>query len=259
MGNEFPQILTEPVFASDVINGEQGEPLQGIYEQSETQEYKLGTMLVMPSLGQIFRYGKAGATLSKAQMAQCSAMDAELVDEAQATSYAGVTVGKYEITVDIDTAISLAEDELAGGFMVVNKVDGIGDVYRILASKVQSTDTLLDLLLRDPIRTAFAATTEITIAKNKYRDVLVYPTSVTGVAAGVTLRDVTDNYYAWFQTKGYAPLLADSSTTLAVGEPVGVGGSAGTCDTAVTVKAQWGHCVYPPTHSECAIIDLNLD
>ena len=260
MGNEFPQILTAPQFANDTIDGDQGEPLQGIYEQSATQNFKLGTKLVYPSLAQAFRYGQVGGSgLSKALMTQAVALDAKLVDEAQATSYAGVTVGKYEIIVDITTAITLAEDELAGARMVVSKVTGIGDVYDIIASKVQSTDTLLRLLLRDPIRTAFGATTEITIAKNQHNGVIVYPTSVTGVATGVPLIDMTTLYYGWFQTKGVAPVLADSSTSLALGEPVGVGASAGTCETAVTVKAQWGHCVYAPTHSECALIKLNLD
>lgn len=257
---ESPQVLTEPFFPNDTIDGDQGEPLQGIYEQSETQNFKLGTLLVYRQLGLAFRYGKVGGSgLSKALMTQAPALDAKLVDEAQATSFAGVTVGDTEIIVDITTGITSAEDDLAGARMVVNKVDGIGDVYNIIASKVQTSDVLLRLLLDSDIRTAFAATTEITIRKNPGNGVIVYPTSVTGVATGVPLIDMTTLFYGWFQTKGSTPILADSSTSLALGEPVGVGASAGTCDTAVTVKAQWGHCEYAPASSECAIIKLNLD
>jgi len=260
MGIEKPQLLTETYHANDTIDGSQGEPLQGIYEQSASQKYKLGTKLVYPQLNKIFRYGKVGGSgLSKALMTTSPAMDAHFVDEAQATSYVNAIVGAYEFLVDIATGSAVAEDALQDATMVVNKSDGIGDVYNIIANKIQSSDVLMRILLDSPIRTAWAAATEISIAINKYRGVLVAPTTVSGVPVGVPLIDMTTLYYGWFQSRGYAPILADSSTTLAVGEPVGIGSSAGTVETAVTVKQVWGHCVYPPTHSETAIIDLNLD
>lgn len=257
---ESPQVLTEPGFANDTIDGDQGEPRQDIYTQSATQNFRLGTKLVYPSLGQAFRYGRVGGSnLSKALMTQAVALDSALVDTPQDVGGTSVNVDDTEIMVDITTGITSAENDLAGARMVVNKVDGIGDAYDIIASKLQSSDILMRLLLRSPIRTAWSLTTEITIAKNQYNGVIVYPTSVTGVATGVPLIAMTTLYYGWFMTKGVCPILADSSTTLALGEPVGVGASAGTCETAVTVKAQWGHCVYAPTHSECALIKLNLD
>ena len=260
MGNEFPQILTEPIYANDTIDGSKGEPLQGIFEQSATQKFRLGTKLVFPSLDKVFRYGKVGGTgLSKALMTTSPAMDAHFVDEAQATSYGNATVGALEFLVDIATGSAVAEDALQDATMVVNKTDGIGDVYNIIANKLQSSDVLLRILLDSPIRTAWVAATEITIAINKHRGVIVAPTTVSGVPAGVPLIDMTTLYYGWFQTRGYTPILPDSSTTLAVGEPVGIGGTAGMVDTAVTVKQVWGFCVYPPTHSETAIIDLKLD
>lgn len=261
MGIEKPQVLTEPVHANDIIDGSQGEPLQGIFEQSASQKYKIGTKLVLPSMDKVFRYGKVGGSdLSKALMAQAPAMDAHIADEPQATSYGNAIVGAYEFLVDIATGSALAEDALQDATMVVNKTDGIGDVYNIIANKLQSSDLLLRILLETPIRTAWVAATEITIAINKHRGVIVAPTSVSGVPAGVPLIDMTKLYYGWFQTRGYTPILADSSVALAVGSLVGIGSSAGTAELWVTEKQIWGVCVFPPSdNSECAIIDLKLD
>lgn len=147
--------LTEPIFANDTLNGDQNEPHQGIYETSSTQEYACGTRLIYPRTGRVFRYARAGSVaLVKAYMTQSEGNEAKLVEELQSTSGANVEVGDREIVVDITTGITLVEDELVDGFLVVNKSTGIGDIYKIVANKVRSTDTLMDVLLDSDIRTA---------------------------------------------------------------------------------------------------------
>lgn len=256
---ESPQILTEPGFANDTIDGDQGEPRQDIYTQSATQNFAIGTLLKYPSLGTKFRYTKNGAVaLVKALMCQNAALDdTYLVDQIQTALTQ--SVGDNEILVLITTGVTLAEDALTDGIMLVNKSTGMGDAYTILASKVGSTDTELRVLLRSPLRTALAATSELTFVKHKNRDVIVYPTTVTGIAVGVPLIAVTINYYCWLQTGGPCPILCDSSSTVEEGEPVGVGATAGTCDTGVTVKERWGRAIYEADSSECALINLDLD
>lgn len=260
MGLEKPSLLTEPIFPKGIIWGDESEPLQGIYEQSVSQKYRLGTSLIYGSDGRKFRYAKnGGVALAKALMTQTRVLQTTyLVNQIQTGKTQ--TVGEYEITVLITTGITCAEDDLQDAFLLVNKATGMGDVYKILASKVGSTDTQLTLLLDSPIRTALdAVTSEITIVYNKYREVIIYPTSVTGRATGVPLIAVDISYYCWLQTGGCAPILADSTTALALGSEVGVGASNGTCDVRATTKDKWGTCARVPDNSECALIDLTLD
>lgn len=263
-GNEVKEFLDEPVYARPgIILGDTTEPLLGIYEESSAQQYALGTKLVYND-GREFRYAKNGAVaLVKAYMTQSEAVKTRLIDELQSTSGTSVIVGLYQITVDITTGITLAEDELADGLLLVNKATGIGDVYKIRASKVQSTDTLLDILLESPIRTAWAADTEITATQNKWRDVIVDPVAATNVPTGIPLIAVTANYYCWLQTKGYAPCYVDTSETLVVGEPAGYPATpnvAGACGPiGADTDAFWGNAVTIATAGEVAILDLALD
>ena len=256
--------LTEPIFANDTLNGDQNEPQQGIYETSSTQEYAAGTRLIYPRTGRVFRYGRAGSTaLAKAYMTQSEGNEAKLVEELQDTSGTSVEVGDIEICVDITTGITLVEDELTDGFLVVNKATGIGDIYKIRANKVRSTDTLMDVLLDSAIRTAWDATTEITILKNPFWDVVVMPTTAAERPAGVPLVAVTANYWCWLQTGGPCPMYVDSSANCVVGEPAGYPAAPGVAGAISAIGAdtdlQWGIPRYIATSGEVALIDLTLE
>jgi hypothetical protein len=256
--------LTEPIWPNDTLDGDQNEPFQGIYETSATQNYAAGTLLTYPRTRRKFRYGRAGSVaLAKAYMTQAEGNDANLVDELQSTSGTSVEVGDTEIVVDITTGITLVEDELTDGMLVVNKSTGIGDIYKIVASKVQSTDTLLTVQLESPIRTAWAATTEVTILKNPHWDVVVMPVTAAERPSGVPLVAVTANYWCWLQTGGPTPIYVDTGDTLVIGEPCGYPASPAVAGAVGPIGADtdlfWGIPRYVATAGEVAIVDLMLD
>jgi hypothetical protein len=257
--------LTPPSFPRGIIFGDTSEPLLSIYEESADQQYELGTKLVY-SDGRVFRYTKNGAVaLVKAKMSTAEAQTAAAVDEAQSTYGTSATVGQQEIDIDVTTGTTWTENAYAGGFLHVNDVTGEGDIYKIMANKINgSDDTLMRVLLESPIRTAWAATTEITLMKSPWRDVVVAPTSVAGVPVGVPLIAVTANYYHWGQTGGYCPMIVDASDTIVPGEPAGKPGTNGTTGAVGLVADDgtdvvYGFCVYEATGGEYALIDLKLD
>jgi hypothetical protein len=214
--------------------------------------------------GRVFRYARAGGVaLSKALMTQSEAQMSQLVEEAQGTSGTSVEVGDHEITVDVTTGSGLADNELAGGILVVNLSTGLGDAYHIIASELQSTDTLLNLLLDSPIRTAWAAGTEITIVKSPFWDVVVMPTTAAERPAGVPLIDVSINYWAWLQTGGPCPILRDTSAALVLGGPVGYPAAPGVAGAVGPIGAdtdlQWGVARTIAASGEAAIVDLTLE
>ena len=255
--------LSEPIFEKGILLGDINQPLQGIYEKSATQKYMPGTLLKYAD-GRKFRYARAGGTaLAKAYMTQAEGNESRLVEELQSTSGTSTAEGDQEIIVDITTGITLVEDELAGGWMVVNKATGIGDIYKVIANKVSTTDTLMRVLLDSPLRTALDATSELTFVKNAWWDVVVIPTTAAERPTGVPLIAVTANYWCWLQTGGPTPLYVDTGDTLVIGEPVGYPASpavAGACGPIGAHSDQeWGIARYIATAGEVAIVDLNLD
>lgn len=257
--------LTLPSYPQGVIFGDESQPRdQSIYEQSSTQKYELGTKLVF-SDGRVFRYARNGGTaLSKSLMTTSEALYGRAVEELQSTYGTSAEIGDVEIDIDVTTGGSWTDDEFAGGFMVVNKDTGIGDIYKILANAINSSDdTLMRVRLETPIRTALDATSELTLVKSPWREVDVMPVTAEGTPAGVPLIDVTANYFCWLQTGGYAPLIVDTSETLVKGGPCGypgtpnVAGAVG--DIEAVTDATWGIAVYIATEAEVAIVDLKLD
>ena len=262
---EKPIILTPPgPFAKGILFGDVEQPTQGIYEESATQKYALGTKLEY-SDGRIFRYAQNGAATGvKASMMQSIAVTSNIHTQAQATSYGNGTVGETEFVCDITTGSSLAENYLSEGYMVVNKTDGLGDIYKVLANKVDaSDDTLMRVLLDSPIRTALVAASELTFVANARYKVVAVPTTQVGPAVGVMMIAATINYFCWLQTGGTAPLVVDTSETVVIGNKVGYPATpnvAGACGPhGAQEDGIWGVCRYVAAAAEIALVELGLE
>lgn len=257
--------LTPPVFDKRRLLADTDQPKQGIYEESATQKHHVGTKLIYPD-GRVFRYAKNGAVaLSKSLMTCGATIQTQANNEAQATSGTSQEIGDLEVTVDVTTGGTWVENAYAEGFLYVNDGTGEGDIYKIVANKINaSDDTLLTVQLETPLRTAWAAGTEVTLVKSNWQDIVVLPTTATLPPAGVPLIDVTANYYCWVQTGGYCPIIVDASDTIVAGEPAGKPGTDGAAGTIGLVAndgtdAVWGIVVYESTAGEKALIDLKLE
>jgi len=257
--------LEVPSYPRVLINGALGEPKQGIYETSSTQEYEHGTKLTYPD-GRVFRYAENGAVaLTKGLMTTSEALYSRATNEAQSTYGTSASVGDVEIDVDVTTGGTWSDNAYAGGYVVVNDEDAEGDIYRILATEINSSDdTLLRVRLETPIRTAWAAATEITFVKAAWKDVVVMPTTAEGTSAGVPLVTIAVSYFGWLQTGGYCPMKVDDGDTIVKGEPAGKPGTHGVAGTVGLVANDgtdlvYGVTVYAAAAGETAIVDLKLD
>lgn len=253
--------LTPPVFSKRLILGDTEQPVQSIYETSSTQKHAIGTKLVYPD-GRVFRYARnGGVALSKALMCSGATLDSKCYTIAQTTYGPSQVAGDQEILMVVTTGGTWVENEYAEGFLVVNKVDGIGDIYKVVANKIRATDTLMDIQLETPLRTTLVATSELSLVKSCWRDVVVLPTTAEVSPAGIPLVDVAINYYSWLQTGGYAPCLVDDSATIVKGQVVGKPTTdPGAClAVAADTTFVWGVVVYVAAADEAAIIDLKLE
>jgi len=175
------------------------------------------------------------------------------------------TIGDKSFTINSALSTALAAGDLIDGYLLVEDAAGEGHMYII---KDHTTGTTPQIWLADAggIRTAWTtATTEITLTKNKYKDVIVFPTDPTGVCVGVNMVAVPANYFFWSQVRGPCPVLSAASTdTVVVGDPVTAGavtaGAVSLDDVAADGDVIIGYVMQAAaTTSDYCLIDLTIE
>ncbi|GAH44659.1 unnamed protein product [marine sediment metagenome] len=238
---------------------------QGIYEQKATQEADLGRFVDFQD-GRRFRYCKCNseAGITRGHMCSAAALDGNanlVIQTSMATQPAGET--EIEVLLSASVAAHLFRD----GFLTIETDAGAGAsdgyIYRIKDNTAGglTVATPCKLILSDPLQVALTANSTLSLTVNKYQDVVVTPTiGETASPIGVPLIDITESYYFWAQTRGYAALMADTTTAAAAGESVSIGAADGVCIKSTgTTEKTWGVCIQPAVTSTYATIDLMLE
>ena len=120
------------------------------------------------------------------------------------------SVGDKSLSVTLG-GTAATEDQYKDGYVYVNDGTGEGHIYKIrqhdaINSSAAGTINLYD---GDAIAVAFEDATIVGLAKNPYKDFIVYPTTSTGHAVGVAATDFDDDDFGWLQTWGPAAVLCD--------------------------------------------------
>ena len=171
-------------------------PIQQIQEESEVQNYDIGTRLV--DADRVFRYCKAGTAITKPMMSgHCGNLPTECNTHAVAS-----LKGTYEVTIlDTTAAGSRPVDYYAGGYIwTMNLTSGIFEMLQIKGSTV-GNGTSITLTLVEPLMAAIPATTWITAWPSVYCNIL-YGNSSFMAQVVIPLRPVQNGYYFWGQTWG---------------------------------------------------------
>jgi hypothetical protein len=243
-----------------VIEPAQLKAANDMYHATSTQKYMLGAKLELAD-GRIFRYCEAGAVaLSKALMCQQAVVTANWANQVQTT---GTAAAIADTSIKVYVATAPSAHDWDNGWLNIRDGTGIGEVYNI-KSHDASLLPVIQIADEGGIRTATATTSEITVIKNLYKDVVVHPvTTATGMAVGVPLTTIAINYFGWLQTHGPCPMIVDTSDTLTVGTPVGVPATsavAGACDVRQSTYAEWGVCTTAIGEADgTAVIYLTLE
>ena len=191
-------------------------PSQGLYEESETKQARLGTKLLVGE--RTYRYAWASNAHSKALLVG-SLCD----DDYEGTVTVAHPIGTFEVTVTAEGAITA--NQYTDGYLIVTSSTGAGDIYRIKEHPACASGTFTVTLL-DPLRTAWELTTCIRLRQSPYRTVALAAAAGSQLVppAGICLSAVTDEYYYWLQTGGPAPFLIDATGTFGavLGERYGV-------------------------------------
>ena len=193
-----------------------------------TQLHPMGTRMVLPD-GRVFFYGQTDGAQTAGAICQ-SAVGVANHDMDLATNTA--SVGDKSVTVTVG-GTAATEDQYKDGFLYINDGTGQGHNYKIRQDDAidSSGSGVINLYDGDAIVVAFEAATIAGLAKNPYKDFVVYPTTPTGPAVGVAATDFDDDDFGWLQTWGPAAVLCDvafvignhvrvSDNTAGSGEPL---------------------------------------
>jgi len=217
--------------------------------------------------GRKFRYCKDSGTGSAKALIQCAEpIDAQQLGNVQ-TAY-GVSAGEVKFDILVATGNAISDHELIDGYLYVNaSTPGVagGSMYIIKDNYWITSDTVMMVEIADEggVRTAIAATDDISIVKNMCRDTKVNPTTLDAPAVGITMAVIPAGYYYWAQFRGIACCLVDASDTIVVGEPCGKAGTAGTAGSVGLVAndgtdAVYGTVVSFVAHTEYCLVNLML-
>lgn len=207
-----------------------------LFEASTTQKLALGTRITLQD-GRAFRYGSVSSAgdVTQGKLVQSSAVSANY-DNQPVTVAAAIDATKVSVTFGGAVTANLFQD----GYMIVNDVDGEGGIYRVKSHAAGTT--AVELTLYEPIRKALTTNSEVTLAINPYKNMIICPTTLTGGIGGVTVVDMNGSTnaaetFGWFQVAGPAAVLTNG--TVVVGGTVEPSGTtAGAVDpTAETTFA----------------------
>jgi hypothetical protein len=183
---------------------------QGIYEESVTQRYELGSRRAVNNGGvtRVFYYGRVhpliGVGFARGRVMMASD------DGSERGAFLGAqTAGAY--TVTWTTVEAVVADQFRNGFLLAQG----GWVYEIAHNTAGGIGAVITLTLFDPIAETIAAGRNGLIQENPYANLYnrgnnVVNTERAGCVMGVSLRDMTAAYYGWFQTWGPGPVMVNN-------------------------------------------------
>jgi hypothetical protein len=264
-----------PRYNFEYLRNRLSEPSQLIsandqYHITSDQKNMLGRIFDLND-GRRYRYAEAGgSTIAKAVMTQCEAVIPNWVDEPQTTGYAvAAAIGDTSITLLLQTA--LEAHDMDDGWLLVNNETGEGELYRIKSHTIGTTP-VVQIADEGGIRTATKVTsteTDITLIKNKWKDIIVVPAGAqTHVATGVPNVAITGDYFGWVQTRGPCAILADTnggSGPMVPGDLCGLPanaqdhGTVGLMAASMATAVPYGKVMWLAEDLEYAMVDLTLE
>ena len=183
---------------------------QHLWEESDTQKHALGTIRAL-SDGRVFTYSQAGGTALVA--GTLNQMAVQVANHLNLVVAAAAAIGDTAVTLTLGATAATA-GQYAEGYLYHNKTSVLSQMHKISTNAAADASASCSVSLSDPIRVAFTTSDECTIAKHPQDGVVIYPTTSTRVATGVTPIAVTAAYYFWNQVKGPAAVLADGTLVL---------------------------------------------
>lgn len=179
--------------------------------------------------GRVFRFARAGAVaLVSGNIIQSSAPVAGNL--AQTPSVAAI--GALSVSIPaLTTAVTV--NQYAEGWLNVDTTPGNGVMYGIDSHLAVGGGAagVFNLVKDDPIQVALSGASRVGLIANPFADVIVNPTTNTGVTVGCCVAPLAIGQYGWLQTWGPASVLINGTPGVGIGVVISAT-TAGAVDVA---------------------------
>ena len=179
--------------------------------EHSTQRSPLGTRMVLPD-GRVYRYAK-NAALAQSLGRLCQEAVVVSGHGSDLAVASAAAIGATAVTLTNATT-AITANEYAEGYLFVNDVDGEGQLCSIKSHPAESTGNgsiVMTLEPDDALTIALTTNSQCGLRYNAFKNVVVNPTTPTGIPVGVTPIAVTADYYFWLQTWGPAAVLTNGT------------------------------------------------
>ena len=250
-----------------------------VYETHSTPRFAIGTGFPR-SDGAVFRYSHFGAACKQGLVVSqdfsesgTTQIDSRVIAVSSTTAVSGETIspnsiGAYYVQISLG---GITADQFAGGYLCISNGTGSGYTYRIQGNTVSGSPATGQIYIRlwKPLAATLDATSDISIAGNRWANLESATSATDPLVAGVVVgavTDISDKPYGWVQTKGIIGVLTDASVP-SKGDPVMLSRvTTGNCSQAHQLAGNnldledplIGICWDPGASGENSIIDLNI-
>ena len=209
--------------------------------------------------GREFRYVREG-TAANMVVGKLYQSGAESAANWENISVAAAVAGAT--TVVSTSAVTLAVNVLAGGYLAVTTTTGEGYLYKIAGNTVAAA-AAVTIYLEDPLQIALtAATSKVDVIPAPCGAAELWDASNhDGMILGVAVYPVTALYYGWVQTKGPATVLADGGLTvgyLVVASNATDGAVEVAANASTEAQMPIGQAMEGVTTTEYGMVNLNI-
>lgn len=174
----------------------------------------------------------------------------------QAYSANGNVPAKVTVTLG-GTAVTA--NQYAGGFVVVNDVNGEGQTLRIASHPAADASASLVITLEDAPNTALTTSSEVCLIPQHGNGVIISPTTQTNVVAGVGLYPIAASAYGFLTSKGLTSCLSDAAAPAASGAAISPSNAtAGAVEAAVLAQGVIGNAVQAGVSTEYRTVFINV-
>lgn len=179
--------------------------------RDSAQEFPLGTIMEMPNGDEYVWCLNGGTELATGRLVQQAVVGTGHDIDLAVAAAAAADATSVTLT---NATTQITANMYADGWLFINDADGEGYGYQIKSHPAESTGSgscVFTLYEQDPIQVALTTSSKAGLRKNKYQDVVVAPTTFTGIVVGATVRVITASYYFWAKKKGDAVLLTNGT------------------------------------------------
>lgn len=172
----------------------------------------------------------------------------------QAYSANGNVPAKVTVTLGATAATA---NQYAGGYVVVNDVNGEGQTLKIASHPAADASGSLAITLEEGATVALTTSSEVCLIANPFYNIIVHPTTTTGSLAGITLYALPASTYGFTVTNGVTSCLNDANT--AAGLPLMRStNTAGALMTFASTGALVGNAAQAGVTTEYRAIQVNI-